>query len=119
MITAALLVYLYQVAENGVQFSTSDLLGPWGLTVGALIAIGFLTRWLLKYLSDYIASLQKTISDKQAIIDKKDEQIAAALKGWAEQTASNQTLANAQESRNRDDEMRHRLQDAAKAGGDR
>lgn len=76
-----------------------QLLGPFGLTAFLLLMVGLGAREFLKFVRDYIANLEA----------KLDE----ALAGWQEQTQANRVLADAQASRNRDDELRHRLADAA------
>jgi hypothetical protein len=75
-----------------------QLLGPVGLTVALIVAVVFLARVLFKFVWDYIQQLKADLK--------------TALDGWKEQTEANRILAEAQASRNRDDEMRHRLQDA-------
>lgn len=85
----------------------NDLLGPFGLTVALVAAVGFLARELIRFIRDYIADLKGSIAAGQV-------QLAAAMKGWQEQTEANRVLADAQAARNRDDEMRHRIADAAK-----
>lgn len=79
------------------------LLGPLGLLVGALLAVGFLSRELFKFIREYISSLQTQLTETLALLKA--------------QTEANRVLADAQAARNRDDEMRHRLDEAAKRGG--
>lgn len=82
-----------------------QLLGPYGLLVGALILIVFIGRELFKFIRELIASKDAQIAEMAVAKER-------ALKGWQDQTEANKVLAEAQASRNRDDEMRHRLEDA-------
>ena len=68
------------------------LLGPLGLLVGALIAVGWLARYLVGFVRDYIADLK--------------QQRDAAIEGWRAQTTATDRLANATELRNRRDAQR-------------
>lgn len=81
-----------------------QLLGPVGLTVALIVAVVFVVRELFKFVRAYIDDLKATVVGLNV-------QLKAALDGWQEQTKANQTLADAQAARNRDDEMRHRLAD--------
>lgn len=74
------------------------LLGPLGLTAGLVVAVGWLAKQLVGFVREYIAGLRADLT--------------TALAGWQEQSRANQVLADAQASRNRDDELRHRLADA-------
>lgn len=69
------------------------LLGPLGLLVGAILAVGYLVRILREYLDD--------------IKRQRDEAIA----GWKAQTTATDRLANAIEIRNRRDSKRTRAED--------
>lgn len=91
------------------QLTVNDLLGPFGLVVGAILAVAYLTRELFKFIREYINNLLLTISQLRA-------QLSEALKLLRDQTDANRVLADAQAARNRDDEVRHRLEDV-KGGG--
>lgn len=65
------------------------LLGPLALTVGALLGIGWLARFIVQFIRD-------TITDLKAQRD-------VAIEGWRDQTKATDRLAAAVESRNRRD----------------
>ncbi len=73
------------------------LLGPLALTVGALLAIGYLTRFIVTF-------IRETIADLKA---QRDEAIA----GWRAQTTATDRLANAWEKRNDRDSKQKRQDD--------
>lgn len=82
-----------------------QLLGPFGLTVGLIVVVVWIGRLLVSFVKNYIDDLKAQIVELIRLLN-------VAQTGWAEQTKASQTLADAQASRNRDDEMRHRLADA-------
>ena len=79
-----------------------QLLGPYALLVGALIAVGVLWRSREKAIADYIASLRATIVDRTSERD-------LALKGWQEQTAATNRVAETLEEDRRDRTARRRM----------
>lgn len=75
------------------------LLGPLALTVGALIAIGWLARFIVQFIRDTIADLK--------------HQRDVAIVGWRDQVAATDRLANSIEARSKRDAARSRQDDKA------
>lgn len=77
-----------------------ELLGPTGLTIGAILAIGALVRVIQLLWREHLAA------------DADDRiQRDTAIVGWREQTSATNRLAEAIEERNRDDSARQRRAD--------
>lgn len=75
----------------------ANLLGPVGLTVGLILGIGYLGRFIVQFIRDTIADLKA--------------QRDIALEGWRDQTDATNRLAAAIESRNRRDAGSRRQDD--------
>lgn len=75
------------------------LLGPLALTVGAVLALGYVTRFIVQFIRETIADLKQ----------QRDEAIA----GWRDQVAATDRLANVIEVRTKRDAARTRSDDKA------